>query len=1152
MRFHRLDLIKYGKFSDRSIGFPEAKQDFHLIVGPNEAGKSTLRSAIVDLLFGIPTRSVLSFVHPLNELRLGAHIGNASGALEFHRAKAQKQTLRSPLDAVLPESALIPFLGRADRNFFDLMFGLDHPRLVSGGNSILNAENDVGQILFQSAAGVAGLGKIRDALAAEADKLWAPRKAGVRAYYVAADQLETATSALKEATVRTKVWVEVNSRVEALQEALTIERERHRQLHNRRSSLERIRRLSPFLTAIREHESELAELGEVITLPGDAATILSTAERNLAIAGQHLKLRQDEVEKILEALDKIHVDEALLGMAEDISALDNLRLQYSAYPRDIERRKNEIAALWQDVCDLSAQLGWIAESASAVAQRLPKLLVQRELRQLVRDHGAVIQGLRSAEKAESNKLSEVASLSKQLASIESCEIKPALRAALAEAKSFGDSETTRQKQLSALTKAKSTVDGLLQKLQPWQKPLSELSAMQPPEPEKIAHLLQQRLAVIADRKAELVRLKNQQAEIDRIELAIAQFQALHHPTTDEAVLQTRQERDAAWLAIKSGENALQQGAQQFEEKMIHADTVADRRLDDVEEATELQSLLHQLEREKHKLSVIESRYSDLDKEIMLFDDNWAEQATNLNLPGMPLEDIGGWFIKREKVLAAVAVYQDAQDEFDATARMVLEVQSRLMNALRESGLQVSETDRLAVLSAQAENFIHEINGANERRNTLSAQLLTAESLATTLKQATDDARSNQSRWTEAWAHTLAKAGLSADSDPGTVEGALELIGGIAEKLEKMRQIQVERIDTMNADLKGFSADADRLARLMAPELDARSASEIALELANRLTLARQSYLERERLQDSLREAKSQMLKANESIQTATASLTPLMATAGVNTTVLLAEAIARSDQQRRLNTGLAEAGAALLNGGDGLTRLQIEAEIDAADLLRLVSDLAQINDELADTVQRQTEFSAELANAVRILSDIGGSDAAALAEAQRQEAIAKMADVAERYVKVVTAERLLRWSIDRYREEKQGPLLFRAGLIFSTLTSGSFRKLLVDFEREPMVLEGLRSDGKLVGISGLSDGTRDQLYLALRLAALEMHLEQTLPLPFIADDLFINYDDGRSKAGFEALRSLSEQTQVIFLSHHDHLIPTVQAVFGNQVNIVFL
>jgi uncharacterized protein YhaN len=317
-------------------------------------------------------------------------------------------------------------------------------------------------------------------------------------------------------------------------------------------------------------------------------------------------------------------------------------------------------------------------------------------------------------------------------------------------------------------------------------------------------------------------------------------------------------------------------------------------------------------------------------------------------------------------------------------------------------------------------------------------------------------------------------------------------------------------------------------------------------------LARKSDTERARLMDVLRIANIQVKEATESIQTTTASLKPLMERTGVDKSALLSEAITRSDEQRRLNAELADAMNNFLNGGDGLTRPQIEAEIVAADLVQLGADLAKINDELSDTVKRQNDLSADLANALRILSEIGGSDTAAQAEAQRQEALAQMSDVAERYVKVLTASRLLRWSIERYREDKQGPLLQRAGSIFSTLTFGSFHKLIVDFEREPMVLEGQRSDGKPVGISGLSDGTRDQLYLALRLAALEMHLEQSMPLPFIADDLFINYDDARSKAGFEALKALSEQTQVIFLSHHDHLIPTVQEVFGSEVNVVVL
>jgi uncharacterized protein YhaN len=270
-----------------------------------------------------------------------ASISNTSGSLDFHRAKALKQTLRSPLDAVLLDTALTPFLGTADRNFFDQMFGLDHTRLVSGGNSILNAENDVGQILFQSAAGVASLGKIRDALVAEADKLWAPRKANDRAYYIAVDQLDKATAALKEATVRTKVWVDANSKVESLQEALSSERDRHQRLQSQRSSLERIRRLAPFLMTLRDNENKLAELGEVIELPREAATTLAAAERELAISHQRLELRNGEVEKITEELANIYVDEATLELAADISKLDNLRLQYSAYERDIDNRKNE-------------------------------------------------------------------------------------------------------------------------------------------------------------------------------------------------------------------------------------------------------------------------------------------------------------------------------------------------------------------------------------------------------------------------------------------------------------------------------------------------------------------------------------------------------------------------------------------------------------------------------------------------------------------------------------------------------------------------------------------------------------------------------------------------------------------------------------------
>ncbi len=59
-------------------------------------------------------------------------------------------------------------------------------------------------------------------------------------------------------------------------------------------------------------------------------------------------------------------------------------------------------------------------------------------------------------------------------------------------------------------------------------------------------------------------------------------------------------------------------------------------------------------------------------------------------------------------------------------------------------------------------------------------------------------------------------------------------------------------------------------------------------------------------------------------------------------------------------------------------------------------------------------------------------------------------------------------------------------------------------------------------------------------------------MPLIADDLFINFDDHRTAAGLKALGDLSRKMQVIFLTHHDHLVPLAKEVLGADLNVVFL
>jgi hypothetical protein len=69
MRIDRLDLIAFGPFTELSLDL--SAPGIHMIVGPNEAGKSTALHALGQLLYGMDLRSAYGFVHPTSALRLG-------------------------------------------------------------------------------------------------------------------------------------------------------------------------------------------------------------------------------------------------------------------------------------------------------------------------------------------------------------------------------------------------------------------------------------------------------------------------------------------------------------------------------------------------------------------------------------------------------------------------------------------------------------------------------------------------------------------------------------------------------------------------------------------------------------------------------------------------------------------------------------------------------------------------------------------------------------------------------------------------------------------------------------------------------------------------------------------------------------------------
>jgi uncharacterized protein YhaN len=203
------------------------------------------------------------------------------------------------------------------------------------------------------------------------------------------------------------------------------------------------------------------------------------------------------------------------------------------------------------------------------------------------------------------------------------------------------------------------------------------------------------------------------------------------------------------------------------------------------------------------------------------------------------------------------------------------------------------------------------------------------------------------------------------------------------------------------------------------------------------------------------------------------------------------------------------------------------------DLNAIIAEKARIESELQAhraTIEAAHAVLLERRRELDAFESSAGMNAAA---ARRERAIAKMHQTAEQYLDLTLAHVLLEEAVGQLRQQSQDPLLARAGELFALSTRGAFSGIAADIDEKGVpVVTGRRTGGGGVATSHMSDGTRDQLFLAFRIASIEQYCAAAEPLPFIADDLLVHFDDERSAATLNLLRRLAETTQVLLFTHH--------------------
>jgi len=1009
-------------------------------------------------------------------------------------------------------------------------------------------------MLFEASAGVGVFGDTLDRLEEEAGQLWTSRHSKDREFYKAQIAFKEAQKTLKEVTAKATEWSKANQNVSNTSEAFSEATKEYQELEKARTQLDRIRRVAQHLQNRKAKIDERAALGDVNILPEAASGDLTAVKSDLARSNQKIVEYQVLIAKAIVDRESASVDEPLLSRKDDINELREERSRNKNHQSDIVKREAESQALSEDIQGLVRDLEWTITNEEALNDSLPSAVLRKDIEILANTYSGLNQALKDANESAKAKERDLGRSTKELDDLPEKEFPSSIASSLSIARELGNTEMAKADINARIQRIQDTLSTHVAKLTPWTGSTEELLRLPLPGETETEEFKTKERDLLADLKAIKERRDEFEGEIKAHGLSESQLRKDAQPIVSEDIEASRADRDQLWVEIRTGKKSTETSGDEFETTVKTADDLADSRYRNAKDTKELELLHNSIAKSELERERLDNKIEDLEGQHRELTKDWQSVMENLSLADMNISAFRSWIGHHRDAVASAEKLSDEQARLQKLLAQEDKAVKTIQDALLQIDISAEKTPLITFqqLTERAEMEVIAAEKLETRREQLKKDILQGTQSFEDQEVKAAAAKQQLENWQLSWSKKTKACRMPDDILPQTAIEALSLMTDLKEKLAKNRDLRQSRILTMQRDLENFEQRAGSLAQAVASDFVGKTAEEMCRGLCQLLDAAEQANNARNKALLELEKNTELLADMQSSKAESEARLAPHMEQAKVITISDLEAAIGQSQSHQQLTSLIDDLTTTILDIGDGLSIEKLEAEVAAEDLSSIVVRLEVVKEQSKTAMSLREDCVLLKQEAESERGKIHGQSDAATAEAQRQEALAQMADVTQRYIKVRMGAHLLRWSIERYRDEKRGPLLDRASEIFSILTLGSFNTLEIDFESDKPQLMGRRPDGNHVDFDGLSDGTGDQLYLSLRLAAVEMQLQHGQPLPFIADDLFINYDDVRAAQGFKAIGELAMKSQVIYFTHHEHLVDVAQGAIGEQLNVIQL
>ena len=1144
MRLTALTLANYGPFRAARIAFDPSPGALNLLIAPNGAGKSVLRGAFGDLLFNIPGQTGMGFRYGYKDMRLLAEAVGPDGApFAFGRRKGQGNTLIDAEGAPLDPARLARLLGPADRTLLERLFALDTERLRSGGRDLLAADGAVADALLSAAGGLRHARQVRAALDAARDALAPGRKAQARPFYAALDRLTDAQKRLTGTVQRPEKREAQEKEFSHAEAEYEQARKTARNAAERLAQLQRIRRVAPMLRQHDDAQAWLAANEDAPVLPADARARLDAAKEALTRADLLCAQVRAACDAAAEALAGIACDTALLDEAAAIETLVGRAGAATQARRDIPKREAELLATEERITFLLRQLD-IALPADRAADAIPREALVAEARRLFSAHEKLRADLDRLPADLAAAAREIEEAETALARLPAPIDGDALAHAVREARLDGDPSLRAREAAQALADATASLAAAQRRIPAWPEggvalPVQPLAAY-----ERLDTARAEAAAAVQVAAAEAGRLRDEQAadqaQLDRLAAA-------GMLPDDDAIAAARAWRQEGWHLVYrraftpdppspaeesawAGESPLPLA---YAQAVVAADALADQRNREAERVAQAADLAARRAARAARLTEAGRAHDAAVAALAATTDAWADALAPLGLgTATTLAELRALVAGRERVIDALRDRDAAAAAAAGLARRQDEAASRLAGALGRT-----DAAALPALLAAAEQVLEESRKTEQtrtrHRDRLDAQRRTGREAADALAAAERRAAALTDEW------EILRASLRRpDGEPPALTVAL------LDQFAKLHAASVEaaqlrhRLHEMRADVAALAHDAALLAARIAPDIASAEGEALVADLARRLADQRARAAQRKTAQAQLDRARKSLVEQEARQAAARIELCARLAAIGADTVEAAAAVLARAEERARRAEAAEAAARQLAEAGDGrdLATLRGEVAVLATDAIQ--DDIAAAESGRAAAEDAAQALAGRIATLREALARDADDVAAMQAAADQQAAAATLARVADEALLLHVAGLLLEDALAAIDASGTSALLARIGARFRTLTGGAFERIEAHDDGDGTArLRAIPSDrpDEAKEIAHLSDGTRDQLFLALRLAAIEDHVATAPPLPFIGDDILQTFDDDRARAAMRALLDLSDRVQVILLSHHPHL-----------------